>query len=279
MRPLLLVFSDLDGSLLDHHSYDFDAALGQLEALDRAGIPLILATSKTRAEIEPLRRRLGNCHPFIAENGAAVFVPEGYFPVTPEDTLRRFGYCVRTFAAPRDYWLTLLDEVGCRFPGEFIGFQAAGVDGIATMTGLDATAAAGANQRDYSEPVRWLGSEARRQEFVAALVDAGARVQQGGRFMAVSGDCDKGQALRWLRNVFLAQHPARVVHDLAIGDSGNDRDMLEVAETALLIRSPVHPFPALQRKEGVWHSEAMGPGGWAEGVERWLQRYHIEHEE
>ncbi|HEY7776391.1 MAG TPA: HAD-IIB family hydrolase [Kineobactrum sp.] len=279
MSPLLLVFSDLDGSLLDHYSYSFDAALEQLQALGTAAIPLIFATSKTRAEVEPLRRRLGNRHPFITENGAAVFIPEGYFSVPPKEARQVPGYLVRTFVEPRAHWLALLDTLQLQFPGEFVSFQAAGDQGIAAMTGLDVMAAARANQRDYSEPVRWLGTPARRQEFVAALAAAGARVQQGGRFLAVSGDCDKGQALRWLRNAFQAHNPARDVHDLAIGDSGNDRDMLEAAETALLIRSPVHPFPDLQRSSGVWRSEAMGPEGWAEGVERWLQRYSIEFKE
>ena len=71
-----LVFSDLDGSLLDHYSYSYEAALPQMEALERAGIPLILVSSKTRAEILILREELANRHPFIVENGAAVFIPQ-----------------------------------------------------------------------------------------------------------------------------------------------------------------------------------------------------------
>ena len=47
-------------------------------------------------------------------------------------------------------------------------------------------------------------------------------------------------------------------------------DWLEAADEALLIRSPVHDFPALQRDTGVMRSTACGPAGWAEGVIEWL---------
>ena len=47
----VMVFTDLDGSLLDHENYAFDAALPALEALARADIPVSIVSSKTRAEI------------------------------------------------------------------------------------------------------------------------------------------------------------------------------------------------------------------------------------
>ena len=50
-----LVFTDLDGSLLDHHNYSYSDALPQLRQLERRGIPVIPASSKTRVEIERLR--------------------------------------------------------------------------------------------------------------------------------------------------------------------------------------------------------------------------------
>ncbi|MDO8862561.1 HAD hydrolase family protein [Haliea sp. E1-2-M8] len=105
MSRLLLVFSDLDGSLLDHRDYSFRAALPGLEALREREIPLIFCSSKTRAEIEPLRARLDNRDPFIVENGAAVFIPRGSFGQTPPDCRREDDGWVREFAPPRQRWL------------------------------------------------------------------------------------------------------------------------------------------------------------------------------
>lgn len=266
-----LVFTDLDGSLLDHYSYRFDAAESALQQLQKRGTPVIPATSKTRSEIQVIREALRSDHPFIVENGAAIFIPVGYFPGPPPGAREREGYWVREFSAPREHWLGLLAELGQEFAGEFEAFHRVGAAGIARMTGLDEEGAALANLREYSEPVRWTGPDARKAEFIAALESAGARLLQGGRFLTIAGECDKGTALRWLREIYSDALGRIPIHDLAIGDSGNDIAMLEAAETALVIRSPVHDFPHLQRSTGVIYSSAFGPAGWAEGVGQWLQ--------
>ncbi|GAB5452742.1 MAG: mannosyl-3-phosphoglycerate phosphatase [Halioglobus sp.] len=267
----LLVFTDLDGSLLDHHSYSYEAAEPQLRRLEQLGVPVIPVSSKTRPEIEALRRQLGNAEPFIAENGAAAFIPQGYFVQQPAETALRDGYWVREWAAPRDVWLGVLASLDNEFAGEYETFSAVGVEGVMALTGLDRAAAELANQRDYTEQVRWLGDKARKAQFVEALQGNGASVTQGGRFLSVSGNCSKGDALCWLRGLYKAAWPECTVCDLAIGDSANDIDMLEAAHTCLLIRSPAHELPRLQRQDGFMLSTVPGPTGWAEGVERWLQ--------
>ncbi|MEM8560887.1 MAG: HAD-IIB family hydrolase [Pseudomonadota bacterium] len=267
---LRLVFTDLDGSLLDHDSYSYREALPQLHTLQRRAVPVIPVSSKTASEIGVLRRELDNGHPFIAENGAAVYVPEGYFEEAPTGVTARDGYWLYELSARRETWLAVLDDLRKEFEGEFENFFEVGVDGIARMTNLSPQAAALANAREYSEPVKWCGSEQRRNEFVDALRDKGASVLQGGRFLSVSGDCDKGRALCWLRSIFMEQSRYSTCDDLAIGDSGNDIAMLEAAGTALLVRSPAHGFPTLNRVDKVIHSHHYGPAGWAEGVEVWL---------
>jgi len=270
-----LVFTDLDGSLLDHHSYSYLDALPQLQRLEHLGIPVIPATSKTRPEIERLRAELGNTHPFIVENGAAVLIPVGYFDSQPVATVEREGYWIREFSAPREKWLGILEELSSEFPGEYDYFFRVGTAGVVRMTNLPEARALEANQREYSEPVQWLGDGTRKAEFISRLQSRGAVVLQGGRFLGVSGDCDKGRALAWLRQVYQQSKPGTLCHDLAIGDSGNDYAMLEAAETALLVRSPVHEFPALQRADGVIFSTDYGPAGWTEGVACWLQSYQL----
>ena len=47
------------------------------------------ARESTRSEIEQLRTELDHREPFIAENGAAVFIPQGYFPAQPAATEAR----------------------------------------------------------------------------------------------------------------------------------------------------------------------------------------------
>jgi mannosyl-3-phosphoglycerate phosphatase len=268
--PRHLVFTDLDGSLLDHDSYSFAPAQPLLQQLEAAQIPVIFCSSKTRAEIMTLRDATANTHPFIVENGAAVFIPEGYFSEQPAQTCSRDGFWVYEFSQARSRWLQILEEIEPEFNGEFTSFHRAGIEGVARMTGLALAEAALANARDYSEPVQWLGSAEGRPRFISRLQERGATVLAGGRFLGVGGACDKGRALRWLREVYQHNYPGSVLRDLAIGDSGNDVAMLEVAGSALLVRSPVHGFPQLERDAGVFRSSQYGPNGWAEGVAEWL---------
>ena len=267
-----LVFTDLDGSLLDHHSYSYQDALPQLRALEAQKIPVIPVSSKTRVEIEQLRAELGNEHPFIVENGAAVFIPVGYFDSQPPGSVTRAGYWVCEMSAPRDKWLQLLQHLAADFAGEFESFHGAGVEGIMRMTNLSREGAELANTREYSEPVKWFGDQQGLEIFLQRLREAGAGILQGGRFLSVCGDCDKGRALRWLRDVYVSARPKSVCHSLAIGDSRNDCAMLEAAESALVIRSTVHDLPPLKRSRGVIYSEGYGPAGWAQGVASWLHQ-------
>lgn len=267
---LKLVFSDLDGSLLDHDTYSHAAAAPALQRLDQHHIPLILVSSKTRVEIERLRSDLNNSHPFISENGAAVFVPKALSAEQPADT-RDFGeYWAYETVRRRQHWLDILASVGESFEGEYQTFFAAGADGIQIMTGLDESSAKAANQRDYSEPVAWLGTESRKREFVAQLTDAGATVQQGGRFLSVSGACNKGKALNWLKSKYRRWSRETEIEDIAIGDGENDIPMLQAAKTALLIRSPAHEFPSFESTGTILKSQSFGPSGWYEGVMDWL---------
>jgi predicted mannosyl-3-phosphoglycerate phosphatase (HAD superfamily) len=109
-----------------------------------------------------------------------------------------------------------------------------------------------------------------KQQFIEELQQAGAHILEGGRFMHVSGDCDKGRALQWLTQIFQAAEPDKTMLSLAIGDSQNDQALLEQADYALLIRSPVHPLPTVNREQNLTISTHTGPKGWAEGVNQIL---------
>ncbi|WP_439107892.1 HAD-IIB family hydrolase [Congregibacter sp.] len=274
-----LVVTDLDGSLLDHHDYSNEPAKPVLQLLEAMRIPVILASSKTRAEMLELREELGNEHPFIVENGAAICIPERYFQKQPEGTELRQGHWIRELAPSRMHWKSALDDLRSQMPDSFMDFATAGSAGIMEMTGLSAEKAGLANEREYSEPVQWRGTERDLGEFLQALTAAGARVLKGGRFYSVSGDCDKGQALLWLREQYALAASASAVYDLAVGDGENDVPMLEVAHQALQIPAHDRALPVLERGDGVIVGEGYGPDAWSMGVREWLRGLYQLREE
>ncbi|MDN3640532.1 HAD-IIB family hydrolase [Simiduia curdlanivorans] len=268
-RNKWLVFTDLDGTLLDHHSYSFSAAEDQLNRLNQLEIPLICCTSKTFAEVIALRKQLKNRHPFIVENGAAVYLPLAFLPERAIQAIGgaqlhegfwRFG-----LTESRAHWLTCLDQLGDRFKGLYSTFTALGSQGIANATGLSLDQAALANQREFSEPLVWLGDELSKIAFTQEMNQLGASILEGGRFLHIVGNSNKGKAMLWLQQIFTSKtrHAFRTI---AAGDGKNDVPMLELADYALVIKSPTNPRLQLTRTERIIYSEHTGPKGWASGI-------------
>lgn len=252
----LLVVTDLDGTLLDHHDYSFDAARPCLDIIRRRHIPLVLCSSKTRVEMEGLQRQLALRDPFICENGAAICTPSSD------------GTSVEALAPPRGEVLSVLsalrDEQGFRFTG----FNDLGMAEIAALTGLSLEAAGLAASREYSEPLRWEDSEERKREFLEALQQQRLVAQQGGRFLSVAGPCDKGMALSALRKRYAGD--ATVI---ALGDSPNDESMLAAADIAVIIRSARSESLAPEGPQRIVCTRQAGPSGWQEAMSVLLEEF------
>jgi D-glycerate 3-kinase len=57
--------------------------------LDHEAIPAVWITSRSRLQIDEPRRKNGHSHPFIAEDGCAVYLPEDYFHLRPESVVSK----------------------------------------------------------------------------------------------------------------------------------------------------------------------------------------------
>lgn len=257
-----MVFSDLDGTLLEHETYSFEAARPALERLKVCGIPLVLTTSKTRAEVEHWRERLGNRDPFIVENGAAVFIPNGYFPGKPRGTVDRGDYAVIEFG---DRYADLVEalrrasqESGC----PVIGFHAMTVAQTREATGLDSAQAALAAQREYDEPFTILDT-GRAPDLLRAIERQGKRWTRGGRFHHITGQNDKAGAVRLLAELYRETHGQ--VRAIGLGDGLNDAEFLNAVDTPVLVRS--HSAVELQAAVPRGRiTRVPGPAGWNEAI-------------
>ena len=247
----LIIFSDLDGTLLDHRTYSFAAAAEALAALRARDVPLILASSKTAAEIAPLRAELGftSC-PAIVENGAGLLPP---------------GEAGETGAGgDYDRILNVLADIPASLRAAFRGFAEMTAQEVADVTGLSVEAAARARRRRFSEPGLWRGSDAERDAFVAALAKKGIAARMGGRFLTLSLGRSKADQMAAITAGIAAD--ARV---MALGDAPNDAEMLTRADIGVVVANPAAPpMPALVPKPGgaLYRTVAEGPAGWNAAV-------------
>lgn len=272
LQPRLVV-TDLDGSLLDHNSYDFSPAAPWLARLKQMGVPVIPVTSKTRAELIPLRETLGlTATPFIAENGAVIGLPPGWCharldrPGSGRDgvVIKHPGVDIGFIRARLKVWR---ERLGIRFTrmGEM------SVQEVMELTGLDEARARNARQREGSEPLIWNDSDAALASFKAALEGDGLALTQGGRFWHVMGhSADKGSAVEWLIKRFTALR-GRNPLSLGLGDGPNDITMLDTVDQAVVIRGS-HDLVVEPSNTSLYRTSSMGPAGWAEGVAYWWGR-------
>lgn len=271
--PQLVLFTDLDGTLLDAETYSWEAAKPALGRLEEQALPWILCTSKTRAELGPLRHRMSHRHPFIVENGGAVLIPSGYFTV-PFIAHRVVGtYQAIELGKPYPLLRTTLIELARETGTVLNGFGDMGAEEIARQTGLSLEEAERAKAREYDEPFIMEGSPEQKQAVDRRIESKGFHLTRGGRFYHLTGDNDKGRAVQILSEIYRRQYGPIIT--VGLGDSLNDLPMLAAVDRPILVQKPdgchddAIALPKLERAEGI------GPVGWNRAVLRLLQDFPI----
>jgi mannosyl-3-phosphoglycerate phosphatase len=263
MRPIpAIIFTDLDGTLLDHQDYRFDAAVPALEAVRARHIPLILATSKTLAEVAAISRALGESAPAIVENGGALCFPlDRKYPFEITAHEHRDGYAVIRFSPPYDVIRQFIGQQRTRHGWQLRGFADMSVEEVAERTGLDRESAARAKERMCSEPFVWDDNSAHLADFRRQAEAAQLALTRGGRFWHLMGQTSKAEALHAMRSLY-ANGLQQTLPVIALGDSENDREMLEAADIAVIVKRRDGGHLDCHGIKRTLHTHEPGPAGW-----------------
>ncbi len=255
----VLIFTDVDGCLINKHDYDHTDALPLLERIDRLGIPLIPASSKTAAELLHLADELRlNEAPLICENGATTIWRGEQF--RPESRT--------TCGVDRGDVLSILQQFKAKF--RFRSFADLGRDGVMQQTDLSHEAAGRAFDRHGTEPLLWDDEPSQLESFQTALEAENLTLTHGGRFWHVSGVATKGDAMHQVTRKYRSLS-GQDVQTIAIGDSPIDQSMLDRASWPVGIPGPDGDRRVTVGDAGVF-ADLPGAAGWAESVGRLLDR-------
>ena len=260
-----IIFTDLDGTLLDHADYNTNNISELLQQLQNAHIPVVFNTSKTFCEVIELKNDLNIQQPFIVENGAAVFIPEDYFELKPIGCKKVGAYWCYAMAKPLSSLLNDLNTLKADYKAHYKLFSDLSSEQISELTGLNDAQARRAQTRDYSDPLYWYGNDELLTAFVNDVEALGYDIKIGGRFIHIAKNTDKSAAQQWLVKQF-THHFRKPLTVIALGDSDNDKQMLEHANIAIIIANPASKKPVKLSHNKARYSQSPAPLGWIEEI-------------
>lgn len=267
MSTKLVIFTDLDGCLLNKADYDWSAAKPVLQQLQRLGIPLVLNSSKTAAEMGELAREFQlNGLPFISENGGVI---------QWNDLVSKDHPPMQILGAQRTAILQLLQQQKQQF--QFRSFFDLRIDGVMQATGLGRDEASLACDRQSTEPLLWDDTDTALDQFRETIENAGLTLTRGGRFWHVTGQNTKGAAMVEVARRFADKYSPDNIVTAGIGDSPIDQSMLDVADYPIGIPSGGSLNVQIDEACGIVAPDE-GSAGWAKAITTLLERCGITKE-
>jgi mannosyl-3-phosphoglycerate phosphatase len=217
---------------------------------------------------------MGIFHPFIVENGGAIFIPSNYFPFPFDYHKIVDELLVIELGTPYEEIRTLLNKIKEEGRFHFRGFGDMSAEEVARESGLDLESAKLAKQREYDETIA-IASGAKQShiasneadKFLERIKQIGLNWTHGGRFYEVMGNNDKGKAVAILSNLY--RRLWGKIETIGLGDSLNDLPMLSAVDIPILV----------QKRDYTWENvnlsrlrkvQGVGPEGWSRAIEEIL---------
>lgn len=265
-NPRTIVFTDLDGTLIDFETYSSEIAAPLARKLVRKGIPLVFCSSKTLEEQLHLMKEMGLSTPGIVENGCGIFVPDNLDLLSdhPSKQIPGFGRLVRLGVSNLKIQKAIA-KLSLDMGIDFRPYSKLALPKISKITGLSQEAAQRAQNREFSETLTASLSDEVWKRVDAALNQVDLQCLCGGRFYTVtSKNCNKGTAMNLLVDAYRSSKSGDW-KSIAVGDSANDYDMLQSADQGYLVQKPDGSWnemdiPRLKQITGI------GPHGWVEAI-------------
>lgn len=255
----LLIFTDLDGTLLDHHTYSYEQALSALEDIRQRGVPLILVSSKTKKEMENYRNELQLPWPIIVENGSAIFFPDIF--------CRKWELpdCLLLLGGSYGELQREFHQLQAQFP--LRSLHEYSIHQLTELTGLKPEQVKDALQREFSIP--FLTEKELPEEDWKKLEETihqkNLRILRGGRFYHLLGNTGKGTAMKRLL-AFLQELGISTVQPVtaAFGDAPNDVELLTEVQIPIVVEKPGGGYRIDQTAFPHFHYvKGIGPEGWS----------------
>jgi len=197
-----VVFCAID-DLISLHNKALTGLPEFLEGLGDANIPLVPVTTRSRLQFDATLRKFSLCHPFLAEGGCAVYLPEDYFHLKPSRTMRLGRFTCIPVAEPQPVAAEVLDALAEKTGIEVVALRGLSPRELSQNVGLPQREAELLRQRDFDELFFFAGtSDAGIRRFQEEAGRAKARLRQRGTLWSLAVGASTVTCLRELSQLY-----------------------------------------------------------------------------
>lgn len=276
-KKKLIIFTDLDGTLLDFKTYSYKTAKPLIKKIKNKGIPLVFCTAKTKAENEYYRKKLKINDPFIVENGGAIFIPKNYFSFNPLLLFpgqKKKAYYIIELGAPYKKIRAALQKIKKQTGFKIIGFGDMTAKQVAQDAGFSGKKshlkmALRAKQKMYNESFIFQEPQKKEKILSQAIKKLGFNLTHGGRYYNIMGkNADKGKAVKILTKFFEKEFGE--IRAIGLGDGLNDLPMLKTVDISILVQKPSKIWEPKIKIKKMIKIKGVGPFGWTKALKKYV---------
>ena len=263
----ILIFSDLDGTFLNHNDYSYSDLKKFISKIKKKS-EIIFSSSKTFSEIRKICKKININFPFIVENGACIYFPKNYFNFKPlHQKIIEYQNFIGLPIGSNNL-RKLKDQIDKNFKKDFkfSFFSELNDKKIAKITNLKIKDVADSKKRQFSDPIYWKDTNKNLKLFKKQVKEKKIIISEGGRFIHLDVDYDKGKAVQKFLEIYKNQKSKSLL-TISLGDSENDISMLELTNYSCCIKSSPKKKLCLKKSFNIYYSVKEAPLGWKESLE------------
>ncbi|MDC3159037.1 HAD hydrolase family protein, partial [bacterium] len=226
---------------------------------------LVLNSSKTYFEINKFVEHYDINIPFIVENGSAIYFPKnGSFSFHPKNCKHNDEYFFLQLGFDKSKIESFIKmNLLKRFVSDCQFLHEMEIEKVMLYTGLNFENSKISQNRQFSLPFLWTGSEKQIKEFKKKVIQFDLSIIYGGKFYHLIGGSNKGNALLHLKNYYSKIFKVEPM-TIAIGDSENDLEMLLKADLSGVVKNKATKKIKINKAGNVFYSNKEAPLGWKE---------------
>jgi mannosyl-3-phosphoglycerate phosphatase len=273
LAPRVIIFtpSNLLGSPTRAATHPASDALMEI---DRRNIPLVLSTRGTRAQLEPLRRKIGHAHPFVTEGGGGLFIPDAYFALRLDGAKRVGRYLCVPFGRSSQEAAATVEDIARQAGAEVVRYAEMKAREIARDTGMTERDAEGSREREFSERFFFAGNAGlAAPSFERIAGENSWQIRRYEPFWELCSGNDEGKAVRYLMRLYRKALRSRV-RSVGVGASVEDLPLLAASDQAFILPVSCDRFDdkLLSKLPNAAKIDVAGASGWNQTVLNVLSR-------